>query len=369
VNSAGPNLIIIDGLDECASQEGIRRLIDWLRRNNPPFRFLLTSRPEPQIEACFRPGNGCTDVLLPSLTDSKDDIRKFFVKELEKIKRERLSSQGLSDWPPQSSVHKLVEKSEGLFMYAATAVRYISGEGNPKKRLADVLELHKGLDPLYTQVIGEAKKWDYCDIVMGTLMHLRYPLPIDELSTVLLTYDNSLESDGIRFALDGCHSIVIIPRDNTEIKFHHASLRDFLTDQSRSNTLFYTPAMSHGQLMVGCLGAITRSFSDGSIAPEYALISWHHHASLFLSALGANEGLGGLKGEAEELVKKIDLKWVKVWLEQALLWAGVPYLRGESTQKKLQGLVKRGGTQVLEWKLRSISGILQKVSLSCDHFL
>ncbi|KAF8232579.1 hypothetical protein L208DRAFT_1397249 [Tricholoma matsutake] len=300
VNSAGPNLIIIDGL--------------------------------PQIEAY-----------------SKDDIRKFFVKALEKIKREHLSSQGLSDWPPKSSVHKLVEKSEGLFVYAATAVQYISGEGNPKKRLADVLELHKGLDPLYTQVIGEAKKWDYCDIVMGTLMHLQYPLPIDELSMVLLTYDNSLESDGIHFALGGCHSIVIIPRDNTEINF--------------------LPAMSHGQVMVGCLGAITRSFSDGSIVPAYALISWHHHASLFLSALGANEGLGGLKDEAEELVKKIDLKWVKVWLVQALPWAGVPYLRGESTQKKLQGLAKRDGTQVLEQKLRSISGILEKVSLSYDQCL
>lgn len=57
-------------------------------------------------------------------------------------------------------------------MYAATAVRYIGGKGHPENRLADVLELHKGLDPLYTQVIEEAKKWDHCDIVMGTLMYL-----------------------------------------------------------------------------------------------------------------------------------------------------------------------------------------------------
>ncbi|KAF8220037.1 hypothetical protein L208DRAFT_1417263 [Tricholoma matsutake] len=304
--------------------------------------------------------DGCINVLLPTLTESKGNIQKYFVKELEKIKQDCLSFQGPSDWPPKSSVHKLMEKSEGLFVYAAMAVRYIGGEGDPNKQLADILKLHKGLDPLYTQVIGEAKKWDYCDIIMGTLMHLQYPLTINKLSTVLLTYDNNLESNVIHSALGGCHSIMIILRDNTEIKFHHASLRDFLTDQSQSNTLFYTPAMSHGQLMVGCLRAITRSFSDGSIAPAYALISWHHHASLFLSALGANEGLGGLKDEAEELVKKIDLKWVKVWLVQAL---------GESTQKKLHGLVKRDGAQVLEQKLRSISGILEKVSLSCDHFL
>ncbi|KAF8230399.1 hypothetical protein L208DRAFT_123128 [Tricholoma matsutake] len=80
-NHAGPHLIVIDGLDECASQEGIRRLIDWLRENKPPFRFLLTSRPEPQIKACFLPGEEASDVLSLSLTESKDDIREYFIKD------------------------------------------------------------------------------------------------------------------------------------------------------------------------------------------------------------------------------------------------------------------------------------------------
>lgn len=84
-NHAGPDLIVIDGLDECASQEGIRRLIDWLRKNTTPFRFLLTSRPEPQIKVCFLPGDGRTYVQSLSLTESKSDIQKYFVKELEKV--------------------------------------------------------------------------------------------------------------------------------------------------------------------------------------------------------------------------------------------------------------------------------------------
>jgi hypothetical protein len=123
VNSTSPDLIVIDGLDECASQEGIRRLINWLRKNKPPFRFLLTGRHEPQIEACFLPGEEVSDVLSLSLTESRDDIRKYFVEELKKIKRERLASHGPSDWPQESSIDRLVEKSEGLFVYAATAAR------------------------------------------------------------------------------------------------------------------------------------------------------------------------------------------------------------------------------------------------------
>ena len=72
----GPNLIVIDGLDECASQDRIIQLINWLRNNRLFFRFLLTSRPEPDIRACFEdcPGSGLNEVLLLSLTESKDDI-------------------------------------------------------------------------------------------------------------------------------------------------------------------------------------------------------------------------------------------------------------------------------------------------------
>jgi RecA/RadA recombinase len=282
VNPAGPSLIVIDGLDECASQEGIRRLIDWLRKNKPPFRFLLTSRPEPQIEVCFLPGDGRIDARSLSLTESKDDIRKYFVKKLEEVwpKEQRIKDGGAPNWPSKSHLNELVEKSEGLFVYAATAVRYIGGGDSPKMLLEDVLKLHKGLDPLYTQVIEVARKRKYFDIVMGAVMHLRYSLTVNELSAVLLTVNEGLDGPGVRFALAGCRSILDVPGDSSEIKSYHASLRDFLTNQSRSNILFYAPATSHGQLMVACLSSITRAFSDGTHAPEYALVSWYYHACL-----------------------------------------------------------------------------------------
>jgi hypothetical protein len=37
VNPAGPNLIVIDGLNECASQDRITQLINWLLKNRLPF--------------------------------------------------------------------------------------------------------------------------------------------------------------------------------------------------------------------------------------------------------------------------------------------------------------------------------------------
>ena len=352
----GPNLIVIDGLDECTSRDGIIRLINYLRKNRLPFRFLLTSRPEPDIKACFayHPGGR----LSLSLTESKDDIRKYFVEELEKIRQHHLPSCSPSDWPPNPYFDELVKKSEGLFVYASTAVSYIGGKGYPEERLQDVLKLHKGLDSLYDQVIREAKEWDHFDIVMGSLLYLRYQLTVNELSTVLLNVDSRLHNPVICSALGGCHSILTIPPDfDAKIKFYHASLQDFLTDQFRSGsgspfpspTVFYAPAMSHVQLLVGCLKAITRAFNNGTLAPKYALVSWYYHASLFLSAPHTSEGLGELRDqEAKELVKKIDLKWVKSWMVQALGWAGVPYLIQQLPLKEVRSCKCRDSSVMIQ---------------------
>jgi RecA/RadA recombinase len=168
VNPSVPNLVVIDGLDECASQEGICRLIEWIRKNSR-FRFLLTSRPEPGIKASFLPDphRGHTNTLILSLTDSKDDIRRYFIQQLGNMwrKQQLLQYREQSLWPSESDVNKLVEQSEGLFVYAATAVGHIGGRGSPENRLEDVLKLHKGLDNLYTQVIKEAREmglFQYC---------------------------------------------------------------------------------------------------------------------------------------------------------------------------------------------------------------
>jgi hypothetical protein len=79
-----------------------------------------------------------------SLTESKDDIRKYFLKELEELwpKHEGISYGGPAAWPSNSDLDKLVEKSEGLFIYAAaTAVRHIKGKGPPDNRLKDVIRM------------------------------------------------------------------------------------------------------------------------------------------------------------------------------------------------------------------------------------
>ena len=334
---SAPDLVVIDGLDECSSREGICRVIEWIRKNELPFRFLLTSRSEPEIEMVLRSGPH-PGVRALCLTESEAEIFDYFVEQLEKVwpTQQRIREHGPSQWPSHSDLERLVVKSEGLFVYAATAVRYIRDpEGYPSKRLEEVLKFHKGLDPLYAQVIEDARKRDCFDIVMGSIMYLKSPLSVDDLSTILFTLNKHLTTTGILSALRRCHSILSIAEGKT-INPHHASLRDFLTDKSRSTTLFLAPATCHGRLMVACLSVITRAYRDGTAGPRYALVSWHYHSCSVLSTSSGDEGLGEMKDEVEELVKKIDFDWVKSWLLEALYWAGAKYLTVELPSTNVQ---------------------------------
>src|SRR5204863_7294430 len=63
-------IVVIDGLDECASTGGVEQLIIIIRETinmGIPLRFLLTSRPERYIEHAFRsyPADGnCLQITL-----------------------------------------------------------------------------------------------------------------------------------------------------------------------------------------------------------------------------------------------------------------------------------------------------------------
>jgi hypothetical protein len=333
VNEVDHALVVIDGLDECSSGEGISVLITLLGKmlseRCHSFRFLFTSRPETYIESAFESFSASCTALCLSLAESKDDIRKYFRENLLEVRRKlkRFMQSEPLRWPTEPILEDLAMKSEGLFLYAATAVRYIGdGHGSPpSKKLHQVLESHNGVDPLYTQVITGARqpKHDIChfETIIGSLMYLRYQLSINELSELL-----GLEASEIQAALDGCRSILIIPEKNDDtIRSYHASLRDFLTKEERSKDLFCAPAQCNATLMIHCLKGITNALRNGNNAPKYASTSWCYHASSLLSESG--QGLELLQSMSEAQVQHIDLKWMEFWIAEALCWGWLPYPR------------------------------------------
>ena len=311
------HVVVVDGLDECTSRDGVLEFIRLLAEaiDTLPFRFLLTSRPEPDIEAAFRLHMTDRMALWLALEDSREDVRKYLKTHLQQTrdKLSRIMQDQPKLWPSEQDLESLVTKSDGLFIYAATAARYIGdGTGSPQKKLRRVLEVHHGVDELYAQVISDAQECEHFDTVMGSLMYLAEPLPINILSKLL-----GIDVDDIRVALDRCHSILAIP-DNYRgsIRPYHASSQEFLTSEERSKNLYFIPSRYHCMLAVGCIQDITNAWSSNSDPLKYACDQWGYHTSFVVSGPGTKESLSSqLHGAAEQ----IDLMWVEYWLGRALL--------------------------------------------------
>ncbi|KAJ7268573.1 hypothetical protein C8J57DRAFT_1028134, partial [Mycena rebaudengoi] len=69
------------------------------------------------------------------------DIRTYLCDAFVRIRRACLSGGIILEdpWPPHSALDRLVEQSAGMFIYAATAMRFIDDESlHPNDRLQSI---------------------------------------------------------------------------------------------------------------------------------------------------------------------------------------------------------------------------------------
>ncbi|KAJ8095420.1 hypothetical protein PM082_023190 [Marasmius tenuissimus] len=148
-----PNIIIIDGLDECSDERTQLRILNIIRdaaQHAPrfPLRFLICSRQEAWIKEAFAvsPLYHLSKVILLD-----DDFRT--AKDIEKYCRHRFQ-EIISDskynqvrfpkpWPSETQLESLVCKSCNQFVYVTTVFRFITLAGNhPVNKLGLVLRDH-----------------------------------------------------------------------------------------------------------------------------------------------------------------------------------------------------------------------------------
>jgi hypothetical protein len=254
-------LILIDGLDECDSEQAqceLVRLIASFVRDHPklPLLWVVSSRPEYHLKAVFeRPGSNSTFMIQEVPIDGSEarkDVEKYLYHAFEKI-RDDFSDIVPSRWPTSRQFLVVAKAAKGLFAYAATVVRFV-GEGHvygdPVTQLETVISIlthHTSkkdqdnpldaLDALYTYILSTIPT------TMTSTLHLTlgfYFLKGNATSLPLLLTANIL---GIRqnvmyHTLQRLHSILDIPPPQEAHKkslgFFHKSFADYLMDKSRS---------------------------------------------------------------------------------------------------------------------------------------
>jgi hypothetical protein len=284
--------MVIDALDECNDQhamaEFIHVIISASRSNRRlPLRIFITSRVEEHIRMRLETSVANSVVLHLSLQDfdARSDIFEFFRLGFVTVYEARrpVMRDVRLPWPSSSNLHALAEKSEGSFIFAVTLMDIIhNGVGHPQAELQNALIAENGLDNLYTQVFSNAPQDDNFDRVLGTVMLLTSPLPINFLADLL-----QLDAGEIVHTLLGIQSILMIPGSNDEaIMLFHTSLRDFLITPERSGCHFINPALRHMYIAADCLSAIGSPPDDGIFfegGRGYACTHWCHHFQLALA--------------------------------------------------------------------------------------
>jgi hypothetical protein len=249
-----PVVIVVDALDECLSERETAALLGLLALSATAqvskwLRVFLTSRPETHIRFGIQ-----------SITQSNldrhvlhdvdrliidHDISVYLTDNLRQVGHKLLQD---SDWPDARSVKALVARAGGLFIWAATAYRYIAhGKAIANDRLQDVLRRasdastpEQSLDRIYLTALERAMSNNYREqeyeevqgafyAVLKTIVVLAVPLDRRTLENLA-----DISYDSMNRALLGLHSILVIPEDTAQpIRLHHPSFRDFIIDPNR----------------------------------------------------------------------------------------------------------------------------------------
>jgi hypothetical protein len=178
----------------------------------------------------------------PSVLDQ--DILIFLQYNLRLIGQEDGQQPG---WPGLEALHRLVQTTSGLFIWAATACRFIREGLSADERLRNLLDggnatatPQEQLNEIYVTILRNSIQPGYTEQerqrlysllrgVLGGIVILFSPLSVKSLSRLL-----SIPEKEVHQTLKNLHPIFDIPNDEAgTVRLHHPSFHDFLLSKDK----------------------------------------------------------------------------------------------------------------------------------------
>ncbi|KIN07133.1 hypothetical protein OIDMADRAFT_174150 [Oidiodendron maius Zn] len=277
-------ILVIDALDECDNNRNTQILLQLLAEvrslKTVRLRVFLTSRPEVPIRYGYYqlPKTERYDLvlhnILPTIVDH--DISIFLKYNLRLIGEEHCQDNG---WPSDEVVKILLQSANGLFIWAATACRFIRDGLFVDERLQTLLRggasitaapedhlngiyltvlqssIQPGLSPQDKERFRSMQRH-----ILGSIVLLLSPLSVNSLSKLLATPRQKVDR-----ILKDLHAILDIPRDDSfPLRLHHPSFRDFLLDKNRcrDSNIWVHEKQAHQTLAESCLQLMSTSLKQ-----------------------------------------------------------------------------------------------------------
>jgi NACHT domain len=264
-----PNLIIIDGLDECHGQQVQQHILhavsSTLQPPLFPLKFLICSRAESHLTLEFTsltPGGMVTRLSLDDGYEQNADIERYLTDSFCKISTTHPLKEHIPpQWPTHKVLSTLVQKSSGQFIYAATVIKYVSSNRHqPTRRLEIVLGIQplrndrpfSELDALYLGILSSIQDVKATLRLLGVLILT----DLDPKTPEVVGEFMFLDSGEVQRLLLDLASVVECLDKKTEIRMRHTSFLDFLRDRSRSEKYYIDSSMMHADIAQLCLSHI-----------------------------------------------------------------------------------------------------------------
>ncbi|GKZ66069.1 hypothetical protein AnigIFM50267_010908 [Aspergillus niger] len=311
-------VLVLDALDESVSQDpkgagepahdigGVLRLITTAEKlQNIRLKIFLTSRPElrSQFYVSYKEANVHDFELrkIPVMSEGanlpKDDITFYLEHQVKRIVSQATVnySESLAKsicWLSQDEERKVVrtlaEKSDGLFIYAATACRFLDGVDcdfdDLQARMreisgysSEVDSPQDNLDQMYNQILTysilyssrkiKSEKKDFYELferMIGAVVVLAEPLTIATLKDLL---DLAGKEPKTRRLLNSLSSVISCGVSfGSPIQLLHMSFRDFLVGQPNRRCLYdefcIDPRKAHRALFESCLKLLSSTLKQ-----------------------------------------------------------------------------------------------------------
>jgi len=354
ISARGPVVIVVDALDECADTSAVEQLLHTLNRHSKDLqalgiRICLTSRSEHRIRVVIDIVQSPYKIIqLHNIPESvvQEDIHTFVKAELTDITNRR----EWRSWYSQADVDLIVSEANGLFIYAATVLRYLRGsKTTPTKRL-DIIRhvdssgrsmMTRPLDQLYATILenlgsaDDTEEFEINDIrrILFTLACAFSPLRVIDVADLL-----ELDIIDVRHCLRSLSSVVFVPaiseEDLQSIQMLHASFSDFLlsSDPITAPWTLNVP-LYHSQYTVRCLEIMSERLHEGILGPS------------------ATRRIAVVDVPAEKILRNISpvLRYAcHHWLQHFLEASGKDYTEDEKLQLHEQAQAVLNG-RLLQW--------------------
>ncbi|KZP30699.1 WD40 repeat-like protein [Athelia psychrophila] len=289
-------VIVIDALDECRDDNTVSAIFSALSRYVkmlPPLKIFFTSRPEHSMNVGF--GESVLQAATLNhvlheikLSEVEADIKTYLTSHLELVRSENRIAK---PWPSDAEVDSLSKLSWGLFIFAATSIKFIQSRNyhDPQGQLSriignamllkdDISDPRNRLDQLYMQVLLNAhpkpssEMGERLRLILGTIVLLQDHLSLHGIQQLLKQQPGSrFDIQTIRQTLMRLHSIVLVPEgDNDIVRTLHPSFFDFITNPDRCSIsqLLVDTSQQHALLLAACLHTMQRLKRNVCELPE-----------------------------------------------------------------------------------------------------